>query len=67
MNGRGKIKVKFIEYSASREYFIKPDIVEYDKNTMPKQEFALILGTNTLRELGAVLDFWTNKIIVHEN
>ena len=31
-NGRGKIRLKFFEYSASREYMIQPDIVEYDVN-----------------------------------
>ncbi len=27
-NGRAKLRVKFFEYSASREYFIQPDVVE---------------------------------------
>ena len=27
--GRAKLRVKFFEYSTSREYFIQPDVVEY--------------------------------------
>ena len=59
--GRGKIKVKFFEYSNSREYHVQPDVVEYNKNGMTKPGFDLILGSNTLKELGIVLDFWTKK------
>ena len=59
MNGRGKIKVKFFEYSASREYSILPDILEYNRNTTTKQVYDLILGIIPLKEAGIVLDFWT--------
>ena len=30
--GRSKVSLKFFEYSNSKEYMVKPDIVEYDKN-----------------------------------
>ena len=36
-NGRGQLRLKFFEYSASREYTIQPDIVEYDTNHMSNQ------------------------------
>lgn len=65
MNGRGKIKVKFFEYSVSRKYSIQPDIVEYDRHTMTKPKFDLILVINTLKELEFVLDFWTKTIILN--
>ena len=55
--GRGKIKVKFFEYSNSKEYHLQPDVVEYNKEGMIKPGFDLILGSNTLKELGIVLDF----------
>ncbi len=61
-NGRGKLRLKFFEYSANREYTIKPDIVEYDKSHINKPGFDLILGCNTMKELGIVLDFWTEEI-----
>ena len=56
----------FFEYSASREYIIQPDIVEYDEQHMTKPGFDLILGCNTMKQLGFVLDFQTNEITVNE-
>ncbi len=32
--GRGKLRIKFIDYSVSREYLVQPDIVEYDGTTL---------------------------------
>ena len=61
-HGRGKLRIKFLDYSASREYLVQPDIVEYDGTTMSQPGFDLILGTNTLRELGIVLNFRTKEI-----
>ncbi len=29
--GRGKVTLKFIEYSNSKEYTVNPDVVEYDE------------------------------------
>ena len=65
-NGRGKIRLIFFEYSASREYTLQPDIVENDKNLMTKPGFDLILGCNTMKELGIVLDFRTKEISIDE-
>jgi hypothetical protein len=66
-NGRGrKLRLKFFEHSASREYTIQPDIVEYDKNHMNKLWFDLILSCNTRKELGIVLDLWTKEITLDE-
>jgi len=64
--GGGKLILKFFEYSASREYTIQPDIVEYDKNHMTEPGFDLILGCNTMKVLGIVLDFQTNEITIDE-
>ncbi len=66
MNGRGKVRVKFFEYSASREYLLQPDIVEYDKDVMTKPGFDLILGSNTMKELGIILVFWTKEITLDD-
>ena len=65
-NGRGKLRLNFFEYSANREYIIQPDIVEYDKHHMTKPGFDLILGCNTMKELGIILDFWTKEIAIDE-
>ena len=64
-NGRANLRVKFFEYSTSREYFIQPDDVEY-KNHMDKPGFDLLLGSNTMKELGIILDFWTKEITLDE-
>ncbi len=60
-NWKGEIRVKFFDYSTCREYFLQPDIVEYDMNVMIKPGFDLILGSNTMKELGNVSDFQTNQ------
>ena len=51
---RGKLRIKFLDYSASREYNIQPDIVEYDTTHISKPGFDLILGCKTIKELGVV-------------
>ena len=43
-NGRANIRVKFLDYSASKEYFIQPDVMEY-KNPMDKPGFDLLVAT----------------------
>ena len=45
---------------------VQPDIVEYDENHMTEPGFDLILGCNTMKELGIVLDFWTKEISIDE-
>jgi hypothetical protein len=65
-NGRAKIRVKFFEYLANREYMLQPDVVEYNENAMAKPGFDIILGSDTMNELGIVLDFWTKEITLDE-
>ncbi len=50
--GRGKVMLKFFEYSNSKEYSVTPDIVEYDGKKMTKPMFDLVLGVHTLSTLG---------------
>jgi len=45
---------------------ITPDVVEYDRKTMDKPEFDLILGTKTLNELGIILNFKQQMITLDE-
>jgi hypothetical protein len=62
--GRSKVNLKFFEYSNSKEYTVTPDVVEYDKKEMTKPAFDLILGCQTMKELGIVLDFRTKEITI---
>ena len=55
--GRSKVCLKFFEYSNSKEFLVTPDVVEYDKKKMTKPVYDLILGCQTMKELGIVLDF----------
>ncbi len=64
-NGRAKLRIKFFEYTTSREYSIQPDVVEY-KDPIDKPGFDLILWGNTMKELGIVLDFLTKEITLDE-
>ena len=57
---QAKFDMKFFEYSESKIYTIRPDIVEYDR--MERPAFDLILGVQTLKRLEIVLDFRTNII-----
>ena len=58
--------MKFFDYSNSREYFLQSDVVEYKENSQTKPGFDLILGSNTLKELGIVLDFRTRQITIDD-
>ena len=53
----GANSVKFLDYSASREYLVQPNVVEYDGTMISKPGFDLILSTYTVKELGIVLNF----------
>jgi len=61
-HGMGKLRIRFIDCSASRDNLVQPNIVEYDRRSMRKPVFDLILGTNILKELGIVLNFLTKEI-----
>jgi hypothetical protein len=43
-----------------------PDVVEYDKHKMAKPVYDHILGCNTMKELGIVLDFRTKQMPIDE-
>ena len=55
------IEVNFLEYSEIKRISISPDIMEYDENGY-KAKFDLIIGTQTMQELGIILNFCTNMI-----
>ena len=58
---KGGIRVKFFDFSASREYLLQPDIVEYDTEAMIKLGFDRIVGSNSMKEIGNVLNFQTKE------
>ncbi len=55
--GRSEVSLKFFEYSNSIEFLVAPDVVKYDKTTITKPMYDLILGCRTMKDFGIVLDF----------
>jgi hypothetical protein len=52
----GDIEISFVEYLASNKIHLQPDIVEYSPgNQAPVYD--LIIGKQTMHNLGVVLDF----------
>jgi hypothetical protein len=58
------MELNFFEYSVSKKFFAEPDVVKYNKNNRP--QYDLILGTNTMKELGVMLDFKAKTITIDE-
>jgi len=62
-NKVGEITLSFVEYSLSKSVHLTPDIVEYDAGaTAPVYD--LIIGKQTLHDIGAVLDFKEKTITI---
>jgi hypothetical protein len=57
-------KLYFFEYSDCKRYYPEPDMVEYEKSSRP--QYDLILGTETMKELGIVLDVKAKTITIDE-
>ncbi len=58
------IELIFFEYSDSKRFFAEPDIVECsEKNRL---QYDLILGTETMKKLGIMLDFKAKIITIDE-
>jgi hypothetical protein len=54
---KAEIELNAFEYSNSKRYLAAPDIVEYDKINKPRND--IILGVNTMKKYGIILDFKT--------
>ena len=63
--GRGKLLIRFFEYSNSKEFLTEPDVFEYDQ-TMGKPVFDLIIGCNSMEKLGIIQDFKAKSITIDE-
>ena len=63
--GRGKLSIRFFEYSNSKEFLAEPDVLEYDQK-MSKPVLDLIIGCNSMERFGIVLDFKAKSITIDE-
>jgi hypothetical protein len=59
-----RVELNFFEYSDSKKYYSEPDVVEYKKGS--RAQYDLILGTETMKELGIVLDFKAKMMTIDE-
>jgi hypothetical protein len=59
----GDIDISFVEYSASKSVHLTPDIVEYDSGANAPM-YDLIIGKQTLHDIGAALDFKDRSITI---
>jgi len=59
----GVIDISFTEYSASKSVKLIPDIVEYEAGAQAPL-YDLIIGKQTLHNIGAVLDFREKTITI---
>jgi hypothetical protein len=61
----GEVELSFIEYFASKKVHLHLDIVEYPRGGPPPL-YNLIIGKQTLHDIGAVLDFKEKTITIDE-
>ncbi len=59
----GEIDISFAEYSISKSVHLTPDIVEYDPGAS-EPLYDLIIGKQSLHDIGAVLDFKDKTITI---
>ncbi len=59
----GEIDISFVEYSTSKSEHLTPDIVEYDTEANTPL-YDLIIGKQSLHDIGAVLDFKEKTITI---
>ncbi len=61
---KARVELNFFNHSDSNRYYSEPDVVEYNKDSKP--QYDLILGNETMKELGIVLDFKSKTITIDE-
>ena len=64
--GRGKLPIRFFEYSNSKEFLAEPDVFEYNQKKEGRPVFDLIIGCNSMEKLGIVLDFKAKTSTIDE-
>jgi hypothetical protein len=60
---KAQVELNFFESSDSKRFYTESDVVEYDKDS--KLQHDLILGTETMKEFGIILDF-KDKMIIND-
>ncbi len=61
----GEVELSFVEYSASKKVHLRLDTVKYSKGG-PPPSYNLIIGKQTLHDIGAVLDFKEMTITIDD-
>jgi hypothetical protein len=61
---KAETELNFFEYSDSKRYLAEPDIVDYGKNNKPQND--LILGVETMKKYGIILEFKDKMITIDE-
>ncbi len=63
----GEVELSFVEYSANKKVHVhlRPDIVKYSKGGPPSL-YNLIIGKQTLHDIGTVLDFKKRTITIDD-
>ncbi len=62
---KARVELNFFEYSDSKRYYSEPDVIKCEKDS--KLQYDLILGTETMKVLGIVMDINTKMITIDEN
>jgi hypothetical protein len=61
----GNIDISFVEYSARKKVCLQPDIVKYSQGEQAPM-YDLIIGKQTMHDLGVKLDFQEKTITIDE-
>jgi hypothetical protein len=61
---KARVEQNFFKYSDSKRFHVEPNVVEYNKDS--KLQCDLILGTETMKELGIILNFRDKMITIDE-
>jgi hypothetical protein len=61
---KARVGLNFFDYSDSKRYHSEPNVVKYEKDSKP--QYDLILGTETMKEFGIVLDFKAKTITIDD-
>ncbi len=61
---KARVELNFFEYSDRKRFHMEPNVVKYDKDSKP--QYDLILGTETMKELGIIFNFRDKMITIDE-
>ncbi len=61
---KAMVELNFFECLDSKRFYAKPDVVECNKDSKPKNDF--ILGTEIMKEFGIILNFKDKVITIDE-